>query len=59
MNINMDLLVLKGLISDMPEETQQQIMEFSETLRNLVLEKGKVGMIAYSLVGLELQESEA
>ena len=54
--MNAQLLVLKGLISDMPEDDQIKIKEISDKIRTLVKENGDLGNVALGFVGLELQD---
>lgn len=54
--MNAQLLVLKGLISDMPEESQTKIKETADKIRILVKENGEEGSVAMAYVGLEMQD---
>jgi hypothetical protein len=53
----MNLLVIKGMISEMPEDERDQVNQFSDKIRGLVKENPTAGCMALSLVALELQVS--
>jgi len=56
--MNIQLSYLKGLISDMPQETQDEIKELTHKIRTIVKDGGDSGNIALAFVGLEFQEEE-
>lgn len=51
-----ELLMLKGIISEMPEESKIKIKEASEKIKAVVTEYGDEGLIALALTGGEYEE---
>ena len=51
-----ELLMLKGLLSDLPVEQQQKIKEITEEFKNKIKEEGENGLLAFTMAALELQE---
>lgn len=51
--INAHRLMLKGLISDMPDEDQAKVAQAQEDLRRVVAKYGDLGVVALSLVSLD------
>lgn len=49
------LLIVKGVISDFPVETQDLIHECASRIRALLRETGDHGKVALFLVGAEIQ----
>lgn len=48
-----DLLMLKGVISELPPEQQHDIATAEEALRDVLAKHGDNGLIAFAKVGLE------
>jgi hypothetical protein len=48
---DVQLLILKGAISNLPADQQQKVNECAEKLSATVSEYGELGLIALSLVG--------
>lgn len=57
MSANAELLILKGLISDLPQEHRDKILALRDQLKTIITESGDDGLIALSLVGAELSAS--
>lgn len=49
------LLLIRGTIAGMTEEQQRQVSEYAARLRQIANAKNAVGLVAYALVGAELQ----
>ena len=52
-----ELLLFKGLLSDLPSERQEKIKTMSQELKNQVAENGEDGVLAFTLAALEIQET--
>ena len=52
------MLLLKGALSDMPEEDKQKVQDIAQTLRGIIKANGDHGAFALSLVGAELSVEE-
>ena len=52
-----ELLLLKGLLSDLPSERQEKIKNMSQELKKQVAENGEDGFLAFTLAALEIQET--
>jgi hypothetical protein len=50
-----DLLILKGMISDLPEERKNKINAVIAALKDLIKNAGDDGIIALAYVGIESQ----
>lgn len=48
-----ELLCLKGMISEMPPEDQAKVFEAHKQLEEIVVAAGDFGMLALALVGME------
>ena len=48
------VLLIKGVISEMPKENQELVYACADTIRTLILDCGEEGRIACALVGAEL-----
>lgn len=46
-------LMIKGIISEMPEEAQQAVQKCADKLRKVIAKHGDPGLIALSLVTAE------
>lgn len=55
---NPALLMIKGLISEFPEEDRKKVEECAAKLRAAIEEYGDQGLVALALVGIENQEEE-
>lgn len=53
-----ELLILKGLMADMPEADVISIKECAGKLKSIISEYGDLGLFALGLVGLESQDGE-
>jgi len=51
--VNKDLLMLKGIISEMPQEDQDKIKNCKIFLDDLVDSYGSNGLLALAVIGLE------
>ncbi len=49
------LLLIKGTIAELPPADQQQVAHYAQQLRNSIQELGAVGVLAFALVGAEMQ----
>lgn len=49
------ILIIKGAISELPDDQRETCEELCENLRRVVKQAGTVGLLAYSMVGAELQ----
>ena len=49
------ILLIKGVISELTPEQQKACKQVADRLRQIVLEAGDVGGLAFALVGAELQ----
>jgi len=54
--VSNDLLMLKGMISELDAETKAKVLDQYESLKAFVTAGGGTAIIAFSLLGLELQE---
>lgn len=54
MNIRSQMLLFKGMISELPNDTQLKVHEIAAKVRELIGESEE-GPLAFALVGLELQ----
>lgn len=52
------LLMMKGVVSDLPAEAQMKVRACLEQLRAVVTEHGDEGLIALALLGLESSAKE-
>lgn len=52
------LLMLKGVISDMPEADRAVIADCADQLRAIVEAQGDLGVVAFALVSAELGGQE-
>lgn len=52
--MNAEVLIIKGLISEMPEEDKQQINLAYDRLKALLSESGQHGILAFTLVVSEM-----
>ena len=52
-----ELLMLKGAISELPEERREKIISLREQIKSLITENGEDGLIAMAFVGAELSAS--
>lgn len=48
------LLMIKGVISELPQEQQDKINAIATTFRNVIAANGDLGAVALALVGAEL-----
>lgn len=55
MNEQQQLLLVKGLISELPGADKEACLEAAKSIRCVVKSAGTVGLIALTLVGLEEQ----
>ena len=55
-NTEQDLLMIKGTITELPQEDQNKIKEIYNIIKTLVIENQILGIYAMSLLGLELQK---
>ena len=53
---NVDLLLLKGAISEMTPAEQEKVKACAEKLRAVLAEYGDYGQLALALVGIELSD---
>lgn len=54
MSTQTELLMLKGMISDLPADQQEFIKATKAKILQIIMGNSEVGMIALALVGLEL-----
>ena len=54
MSASAELLMLKGAISELPEERREKIISLREQIKTLVVTHGDDGLIALAIVGAEL-----
>ena len=54
MSTSAELLMLKGAISELPEERREKIISLREQIKTLVVTHGDDGLIALAIVGAEL-----
>ena len=52
--MNVEALIVKGMISEMAEDDRNQVMAVYNELKRVVEEGGGYGMIALALLGSEL-----
>ncbi len=55
----MTVLMIQGLIAQQPEEQRKKAEECVEKLRQFLVEHGDAGILAFTLVGAELQVKAA
>lgn len=46
-------LLIKGVISEMPEKQRQQVADVAESLRRIIDQHGDIGVIALTLVSCD------
>lgn len=51
-------LAFLGMLSQLPEEQQEKIRTLSQVFREAVADNGNEGMLAFALVGLEMQTKD-
>ena len=51
-------LLLMGMISELPAESQQKVQEAKEKLSTILKDFGEEGGIAFALVGIEIAAAE-
>lgn len=51
-----ELLMLKGLVSEMPEDQQKAVANAKEAIKQLIEQHGEPGFIALCLLSLELAD---
>ena len=56
MQIGTQILMLKGFISELTKEQQQEIDKVKKKLAKVITKHPEAGLIALSLLGLELAE---
>lgn len=54
--MNNDLLMFKGIISDLTQEQRDNILECKTKIKTLIDEYGEEGIFAFTWLGLEYQE---
>ena len=54
--MNAQNLIIKGIVSDMPEADRTKIKECEEKIRALLKEYGEHGLMALAVVGSEQSE---
>lgn len=52
------LLLIKGAISDLPEEQKVKVQRCAAELRKVIADGGQEGVMAFVLVGAEVQAQE-
>ncbi len=57
MSVSAEFLMLKGAISELPEERKEKILALREQIKSLITENGDDGLIAMAFVGAELSAS--
>lgn len=50
----MHVLLIKGAISELPQDQQDKVNDIAATLRNIMAANGDLGAVALGLVGAEL-----
>lgn len=52
------LMMMKGVISDLPEGDQETVKKCAQQLRDVIAQHGDYGSIALALVGLEFAAAD-
>ena len=55
--MNAELLIIKGAISELPQAEQDKVKVAAEELRAVLAKHPEVGVLAFALVGVQLQET--
>lgn len=56
--MKMKVLLLRGLVTQMPPEDQEKVKEAETRFRAILDETGDVGIIALSLIGADMAEED-
>ena len=57
MSVSAEFLMLKGAISELPEERKEKILALRKQIKSLITENGDDGLIPMAFVGAELSAS--